>query len=160
MRLRDEYGRFRETGETKYHKGYKVVYMPNHPHSRMNGYVYEHILVAEHKIGRPLKSLEVVHHIDGNKLNNAPENIEVLPSSADHTRRHWKERSEKYPVSTGEALTIPEIAEMAQADYMTVYQRIKRLGWTADEAIAGRRSALPCAVDVLGRIAKAVERGW
>lgn len=163
MRPRDSNGKFCETGKVKYHKGYKVVYMPNHQHSRMNGYVYEHILVAEQKMGRHIQYPEVVHHIDGNKLNNSPDNIEVLSSSTDHMHRHWKERSHKYSLSTGESLTLSEIAKRANVDYMTVYQRIKKLGWTADEAITGRKTyqesiALPCAADVLGRIAKAARK--
>jgi hypothetical protein len=45
-----------------------------------------HRQVAEAKIGRPLAKGEVVHHIDGNKLNNHPDNIAVLESQAVHAR--------------------------------------------------------------------------
>jgi hypothetical protein len=37
--------------------------------------------LAEKKIGRYLRKDEVVHHVDGNILNNAPENIEVMTQS-------------------------------------------------------------------------------
>ena len=41
-----------------------------------------HILVhrwaAEQKLGRKLKDGEVVHHRDGNKLNNLPNNLYVM----------------------------------------------------------------------------------
>lgn len=37
-------GRFIPNGEKKYHKGYPIVYKPEHPRSRANGYVYEHII--------------------------------------------------------------------------------------------------------------------
>ncbi|MGO4997812.1 HNH endonuclease [Oribacterium sp. Sow4_G1_1] len=47
-----------------------------------------HRVVAEQKLGRPLKKGEVVHHRDGNKYNNSPENLEVFPSQADHARYH------------------------------------------------------------------------
>ena len=53
------------------------------------GGVHEHRLVAERKLGRPLASGEVVHHIDGNKQNNSPENLAVLPSQAEHARVHF-----------------------------------------------------------------------
>lgn len=36
-------------------------------------------------LGRPLDSWEVVHHIDGDNLNNAPENLLLLPHQAMHS---------------------------------------------------------------------------
>tara|TARA_Y100000310_G_C20267737_1_gene616547 strand:- start:14 stop:511 length:498 start_codon:yes stop_codon:yes gene_type:complete len=39
---------------------------------------YEHILVMERKLNRRLKKGEVVHHIDGNKLNNQPRNLYLV----------------------------------------------------------------------------------
>lgn len=47
-----------------------------------------HRLVAESVIGRPLIAGEVVHHIDGNKRNNAPENLVVFGSQAEHAAWH------------------------------------------------------------------------
>ena len=47
-----------------------------------------HRQIAEQIIGRPLHVGEVVHHIDGNKLNNDPSNIAILPSQAEHARLH------------------------------------------------------------------------
>ena len=34
---------------------------------------------------------EIVHHKDGNKLNNALENLELLPSQSQHSREHFPE---------------------------------------------------------------------
>lgn len=51
---------------------------------------HAHRVVAEVVIGRKLLPGEVVHHIDGDKSNNAPENLEVL-TQAEHTRRHHAE---------------------------------------------------------------------
>lgn len=50
----------------------------------------EHRLVMEQYLGRKLKRTEVVHHKDGNKLNNAIENLELM-SLSDHSRMHMKE---------------------------------------------------------------------
>ena len=50
--------------------------------------VHEHRVIAEQMLGRPLKKGEVVHHIDGNCRNNAPENLMVLPSQKEHAELH------------------------------------------------------------------------
>lgn len=43
---------------------YKEIYLPSHHRAKVNGYVDEHILIAELNIGRELKPEEVVHHKD------------------------------------------------------------------------------------------------
>ena len=49
---------------------------------------HEHRVVAEKKIGRRLRTGEIVHHIDGDCHNNKPENLEIM-SRADHIRVHY-----------------------------------------------------------------------
>lgn len=71
--------------------GYVEIKNPGHHRSRKNGYVFEHILVVEEKIGRRLKEGEQVHHINEVKSDNSPENLEVL-TAAEHTRLHAIER--------------------------------------------------------------------
>jgi hypothetical protein len=53
--------------------GYRVIYDPVR-HKR----TLEHRLVAEKMLGRPLASDEVVHHLDGNRANNSPDNLVVM----------------------------------------------------------------------------------
>jgi len=65
-----------------------MIYMPEHPESNNLGFVAEHRVVAEQILGRPLKSGEVVHHIDHNRRNNSPDNIIVFESRAAHSRFH------------------------------------------------------------------------
>lgn len=51
---------------------------------------HEHRVTAERMLGRPLTSEEVVHHVDGDKRNNAPDNLMVLPSQSAHAALHKK----------------------------------------------------------------------
>lgn len=50
----------------------------------------EHRFVMEQHLGRPLKSTEVVHHIDHNRLNNAIENLQLIKSNSEHRKIHFE----------------------------------------------------------------------
>ncbi|HEY1956727.1 MAG TPA: HNH endonuclease [Polyangiaceae bacterium] len=78
--------------------GYVLVRVgKDHRLADVRGYAYEHRLVAERKLGRRLRPGEVVHHVDGNKANNAPVNIEVCASTAEHLVRHRQRADLRLP---------------------------------------------------------------
>lgn len=66
----------------------KAVAQP-HVYRKLTGR-HEHRVVAEQMLGRPLKRGEIVHHIDGDRHNNAPTNLQVM-TQADHLRLHHAE---------------------------------------------------------------------
>lgn len=69
--------------------GYICVYSPSHPYRTKEGYVMEHRLVMEKKLGRYLKPTEIVHHKDGDKSNNRISNLEYIQTKGEHVRRHF-----------------------------------------------------------------------
>lgn len=50
---------------------------------------HKHRVVAEEMLGRPLAPGEIVHHKDGDKRNNEPDNLEVMTQS-EHIREHLR----------------------------------------------------------------------
>ena len=64
--------------------------MKNKPKYKLIKGIQEHRLVVEKKIKRKLKKKEVIHHINGNKLNNQIHNLMLFPSQKEHASFHSK----------------------------------------------------------------------
>ena len=73
-------------------KGYMRVRVPNHPFAQSGGWVHEHRLVMEEVLGRFLDPSEIVHHLDGDRLNNSPANLALVESNGAHVKVHDAER--------------------------------------------------------------------
>ena len=69
--------------------GYVYFLDAEHPLSNKSKKVYYHRHVASLKIGKWIDSSYHVHHIDGNRQNNDPTNLEVLSPRA-HKSKHRK----------------------------------------------------------------------
>jgi len=71
-------------------QGYVMIYAPDHPRATSNGYVFEHVLVAERHHGA-VPPTAVVHHRNGCRTDNRPENLQVM-TRAEHVAHHRGER--------------------------------------------------------------------
>jgi hypothetical protein len=64
-----------------------------HPRANRDGYVREHILVWEKANGKPVPKGRYVHHLNGIKDDNRPENLIAVDQRSHHTRMEpYKER--------------------------------------------------------------------
>lgn len=65
------------------------VYLPNHPGANNRGYILKSRYIMEQKMERLLLPKEIVHHKNGDKTDDSPENLE-LTNNNDHTKYHHK----------------------------------------------------------------------
>lgn len=64
--------------------GYVLILNPDHPYSDSHGYIREHRLIMEKKIGRYLTDEEVVHHINHQRDDNKIENLMLFENHSQH----------------------------------------------------------------------------
>jgi transposase-like protein len=83
-------------GRTRDVDGYVLVKAHDHPFADNRGYVREHRLVMEKKLGRYLDPKEIVHHLDGVHDNNDPDNLEVYATNAEHLKEELVGKTPNY----------------------------------------------------------------
>jgi len=74
-----------ENGRSRSGNGYIMI---NGNGRFREGREYEHRAIMEKHLGRRLKDEEVVHHIDGDRANNAISNLMLFPNDSEHHKYH------------------------------------------------------------------------
>lgn len=69
-------------------KAYKGIRIHNHPMADTQNRVLEHRFIMAQKIGRTLKKQEVVHHKNGNTLDNNPKNLILCKNNSKHIKKY------------------------------------------------------------------------
>lgn len=80
-------GGIRHRGSGRIH-----IYQSEHPFATRKGYILRARLVMEGILRRYLSPEEVVHHINGIKDDDQPENLKLFPNQAEHIKHHEEVR--------------------------------------------------------------------
>ncbi len=126
--------------------GYILEFVPQHPGASPRGWVHQHRLVVEKRLGRYLSGVEVVHHINKVRTDNRDENLQVFPNHTEHLRFHQQSASKimnpllvaaMRPLAADPNVSIKQAATRLGMSYYTVYNLCKRhnIRWIAADEI-------------------------
>lgn len=79
---------------------YLGIYDPTHPRANHGSRVLEHIVIAETALGRALPKGVEVHHVNGDRHDNAPNNLVICQDRSYHQLLHQRTKAFK---ATGNA---------------------------------------------------------
>lgn len=75
-------------GGVRYAGGYRFILYPKNQEVYKTGYRQEHRLVMEQHLGRSLNKSERIHHLNGERLDNRLENLQLLSGQSEHIKLH------------------------------------------------------------------------
>jgi HNH endonuclease len=111
--------------------------------------IAEHRHIVEELLGRKLVRDDVVHHVDGDPLNNDPDNLIVL-SRSEHMRLHMKgsrpkrwtpEEKQRAQELRDAGMTYQEIATLVARPFITTRRLLTK---PAKESRIGKTALAPC----------------
>jgi hypothetical protein len=97
--------------------GYVRLYLPSHHRADNHGRVYEHIVVAEEHFNIVIDRSKHVHHKNGVKDDNRPENLEVC-SVHDHHKTHdpYLKLDGGRTINGGTVIVLPRYSEVVSIE--------------------------------------------
>lgn len=126
--------------------GYVYVLLPNHHRALRSGYVKRANLVLETKLGRELLDNEIAHHVNENKEDDSPGNLEPMdedlhrklhndfrkkpkpphqPEHPNNKRYSWPD--DRYLVELCEKMSLRKVAAVIGCSHKAVDRRVKAI---------------------------------
>lgn len=122
--------------------GYMAVHFPSHPKADVNGYMSEHVLIAETILGKLLPKGAVIHHVNQNKADNRPANLVICENDQYHRLLHVRTRIVKRGGKPSMHKVCPVCDTLRQHHEFPVNRRnLYNLNWECRSCATARANA-------------------